>query len=775
MGDTSSTERRGPEGSAGTPVGQQANHASGGAHQSTKKTGPDTGNGAAQSSASPTFRRPKLYGRDGSRPNLHVALPTIKSGVSAEATAAPAMEVGNDTNEESGEDDVEMISVPGRTVSAPAPTLPPGNGVEVDGIQQSASFPPQAAKEALRVWKAPNRPSVIAPQAAYRAPGHYGYTPRSNQFDAVEADINTGFIGAELCGCIVIDKFLMAGGFGRGWEGTYTRPDKTTTKVFVKTLGVLQSDEKSSHARSAEMKAAYEAEVYTHPWFAAAVDHGSCASARLCYGMAKNQKSNFANNIFFICGELCKGGDLWAYMLHSEALEERFAKRIFGQLARGLRAMKHCGEPQTRAGARESATQLFRAQVDARIATGPVVKGCFHRDLKLENIIVTDKYDCKIMDYGSLKFTDGTGVTQEVTPDGSVFYNSKTPWLGTDCFKPPSFFYSSPYTIAQSGYDPAAWDVWSAGTILMYMCAGDVIYSKLKGHVYRFFELAMQECPADAQQAKVWRSRRRAIGNQCLFYDTDDRGRALKIVDGIPQVPRDKNGVPINARLWKYLFEIDPDAARPGPRAWSRNLKNLVNRMLDVDPRKRITIEEICEHPWLNDHQSPVLVSGPSVETPEENEAFVAEMSRRYVTWVDKKEANSLIKAAVSFDDAVHIITKCLRDNDSHKTVQATPTANSPVFELGIIEVFREKVAESSTVAPSLPIFRARVHKDFIKLEWVSNVMVKLPNGEMWSAAATLAEWHHFLESVKEAIQNPSSPDGESDRDSATPTRMATA
>ena len=34
-------------------------------------------------------------------------------------------------------------------------------------------------------------------------------------------------------------RFLMAGGFGRGWEGTYTRSDKSTKKVFVKTLGVF--------------------------------------------------------------------------------------------------------------------------------------------------------------------------------------------------------------------------------------------------------------------------------------------------------------------------------------------------------------------------------------------------------------------------------------------------------------------------------------------------------------------------------------------------------
>lgn len=39
-------------------------------------------------------------------------------------------------------------------------------------------------------------------------------------------------------------------------------------------------------------------------------------------GVAKNKNSGYTGNIFFICGELCKGGDLWAYMLHSEALEE---------------------------------------------------------------------------------------------------------------------------------------------------------------------------------------------------------------------------------------------------------------------------------------------------------------------------------------------------------------------------------------------------------------------------------------------------------------------
>lgn len=67
-------------------------------------------------------------------------------------------------------------------------------------------------------------------------------------------------------------------------------------------------------------------------------------------------------------------------------------------------------------------------------------------------------------------------------------------------------------------------------------------------------------------------------------------------------------------------------------------------------------------------------------------------MPCRYVKWVDTKEANSLIKAALEFDDAVQIITQCLRDDDSHKNVKAMALDKSPTFELGVIEVFREKV-----------------------------------------------------------------------------------
>ena len=175
-------------------------------------------------------------------------------------------------------------------------------------------------------------------------------------------------------------------------------------------------------------------------------------------------------NIFFVCGELCTGGELWSFKVHREALKEQFARRIFGQLARGMNVMKHCGDPEppsrsgspaSRGPSRSSSaasdrtaggssdagsdtddecepmpmaptsmfggpddpTARFLATLRERTGAQPLegsqrVNGCFHRDLKLENLIITGDFDCKIIDYGSLKFTlshDGGAMPQVTT------------------------------------------------------------------------------------------------------------------------------------------------------------------------------------------------------------------------------------------------------------------------------------------------------------------------------------------------------------------------
>jgi serine/threonine protein kinase len=97
---------------------------------------------------------------------------------------------------------------------------------------------------------------------------------------------------------------------------------------------------------------------------------------------------------------------MWAYQPHKESFKEAFAQRIMGQLALGLCTMKHSGQLD----------RFHRGEITvggAAVADdGPIVKGCFHRDVKLENIIVSGEFTPKLMDYGSLKFTDQASQVQ---------------------------------------------------------------------------------------------------------------------------------------------------------------------------------------------------------------------------------------------------------------------------------------------------------------------------------------------------------------------------
>jgi len=53
----------------------------------------------------------------------------------------------------------------------------------------------------------------------------------------------------------------------------------------------------------------------------------------------------------------------------------------------------------------------------------------------------------------------------------------------------------------------------------------------------------------------------------------------------------------------KYSFPTDPGCIL------SPDAKNLINRLLDVNPNTRITAEEVLKHPWLNNNSPPSLSS----------------------------------------------------------------------------------------------------------------------------------------------------------------------
>ncbi|XP_027329993.1 CBL-interacting serine/threonine-protein kinase 1-like isoform X2 [Abrus precatorius] len=81
-------------------------------------------------------------------------------------------------------------------------------------------------------------------------------------------------------------------------------------------------------------------------------------------------------------------------------------------------------------------------------------KGVFHRDLKLENVLVDDKGNIKITDFGL------SALPQHLRADGL---------LHTTCGSPN---YVAPEILANRGYDGATSDAWSCGVILYVILTG---------------------------------------------------------------------------------------------------------------------------------------------------------------------------------------------------------------------------------------------------------------------------------------------------------------
>ncbi|GMH08724.1 hypothetical protein Nepgr_010564 [Nepenthes gracilis] len=81
-------------------------------------------------------------------------------------------------------------------------------------------------------------------------------------------------------------------------------------------------------------------------------------------------------------------------------------------------------------------------------------KGVFHRDLKLENILISAKGDIKVSDFGL------SALPQHFKDDGL---------LHTTCGSPN---YVAPEILANRGYDGAASDIWSCGVILFVILTG---------------------------------------------------------------------------------------------------------------------------------------------------------------------------------------------------------------------------------------------------------------------------------------------------------------
>ncbi|KAL2896385.1 CBL-interacting serine/threonine-protein kinase 6 [Bienertia sinuspersici] len=127
----------------------------------------------------------------------------------------------------------------------------------------------------------------------------------------------------------------------------------------------------------------------------------------------------------FLAMELVRGGELHAKVSKEGKLEETVARSYFRQL---ISAVDYCHS-----------------------------RGVFHRDLKLENLLLDQDDNIKVTDFGLSAFFDDESDQQML--------------LRTSCGTP---HYVAPEVVSKkgAGYDGAKADIWSCGVILFVLMAG---------------------------------------------------------------------------------------------------------------------------------------------------------------------------------------------------------------------------------------------------------------------------------------------------------------
>lgn len=190
--------------------------------------------------------------------------------------------------------------------------------------------------------------------------------------------------------------------------------------------------------------------------------------------------------------ELCAAGDLFSYIKKRRRLTEPQAKYFFRQILLGLNAMHQAS--------------------------------ILHRDIKLENLMLTAVGEVKIGDFG---------VSRKMTK--RCFEQCGTP------------AYIAPELLTGQGYEGFKADLWSAGVCLYAMIVGSVPFKA-------------QSIPELHELIKAAK------------YDFKYQAGSIKKEDN-------KNG--------KSIF--------------SPEVKDLIAKLLTVDPLQRLSAAEALKHPWLSD------------------------------------------------------------------------------------------------------------------------------------------------------------------------------
>ena len=183
----------------------------------------------------------------------------------------------------------------------------------------------------------------------------------------------------------------------------------------------------------------------------------------------------------YIISEYCSKGDIIKNLLEKGTFDESFSCKIFQQIISSLEYLHK--------------------------------NNICHRDIKPENILLTEKLDAKLTDFGLSR------------------HFKKNELLNSSCGSP---IYAAPEMLEGKSYDGTKIDIWSLGISLYTMVCGE------------------------------------------LPFVVDDENDIYILMD----------------KIIKGNYNI--------PEFLSNECKDLIKNMLVTDPDKRITLEQIKNHKWVN-------------------------------------------------------------------------------------------------------------------------------------------------------------------------------
>jgi serine/threonine protein kinase len=187
-----------------------------------------------------------------------------------------------------------------------------------------------------------------------------------------------------------------------------------------------------------------------------------------------------------------------------------------------------------------------------------------HRDLKLENILYDPEHNLvKIGDFGLSRQFD-----YEV--------NNEYTNVGTPAYQPPELL------LGLTHYS-TSFDIWSAGCILVAICTGKILFGD-KNSLYGDSNSKAE----DNNSLGVLKFIIKIFGT---LNDKNLPGFSNYPNSGILKNLTETKGIGLIKYIKDHLlFHLEND-----------NFYDLIEKMLCIDPMKRISAKECLEHPWSND------------------------------------------------------------------------------------------------------------------------------------------------------------------------------